>query len=204
MKKKTQVEKNINKSARIIIILLFILSACLIFIGIIIYSLLIRKYDSEFCYAFATIYAGISGGLCTLIGVALTILTGIANKKAETINNHIPEFYMPQRYDVDETSFFRFVLEDNDSKKIPNRRYYFQNTDKTGFIIDSIKVRFSDGSFSHCSKIIKQYIDSGKPFCITFYSEKDITKIKIYLTSVCRVSYTFDAEVVEKKVEREG
>ena len=185
-----------------IVILLFLLSGSLIVIGMMLYSALIIDYEDEFCQSFATIYAGTCGGFCAMLIGILTILSTAAAKKRELIKQHIPEFYMPLKYDIAHADFVRFKSKTEKGKII---KFYFQNTDKVAFTIDSVKLYNENKECSEFSDGQKYYVNKGKLFCAKFCFEGCAKEAEFFVRSIDNISYRFkanlDARVIDKVEE---
>lgn len=182
-----------------IIVLLFALSACLIFIGMLIYSRLIETYSVDFCQNFATIYAGVCGGFCAMFVGILTILSTVFERKKESIEQHIPEFYMPLKYDIANADFVRFKSKTEKGKLI---KYYFQNTDKVAFTIDSIELYNEKNECSNYSNGPKYYVSKGQLFCAKFCFEGSAVKAKVFVHSADNLPYTYDVDLKTREITK--
>ena len=192
--------KNSKDNSMKIIIGMMLLCAVLGILGLIIYnSLLINKPD-DYCNSFITLYAGALGGFCTLFGVYLTVLADRMDKKREIKAQCTPEFFQPLVYDISTAQHLHYPQKNNNI--ISNNHIYLKNTDKTEFIINEIIVCDKTDEYHLAGN--EYYIDKGKLFCICFYFDKTIEKIKVNTTSLDNNHYTYCVDLLKKTCVKEG
>lgn len=148
------------------------------------------------------IYAGVSGGLCTLIGVMLTIFSSEKLEKEKTKESFKPDFYMPSdcnRSKADRYTVFKKGTSQKDNSPILNKNLYFKNTDKAPFEIKELKC--DDDTFD-CKSIC---IDKNRLLCISFNYVAPIKKgVEIIVVARDGNEYTFLVDEDKHNVSLKG
>ena len=160
-----------------IVVLILLLCACFGAIGVIL-SWQLRNCDVTFRNNVITIYSVFVSGFLTLFGVILSIISAKATDIDKRKFSHEPEFYLPRQYDIAKAMNYRLSSDGHSSIDIPNNRIFFQNTDKTGFIIEEVTV-FGKDNNELIKETSNQFIDKRLLFFISFYCEEIVKKIFI-------------------------
>lgn len=182
-----------------IIGLIFLLCACFSAAGVLL-SWQLRNYDEIFRNNVITIYSVFVSGFIALFGVVLSILSSKAMDMDKMKYSHKPEFYIPCRYDLAKAINFRLISDGLSKITIPNKRIFLQNTDKTGFTIEEVKV-FGENDNILIKDSLNQFIDKGLLFFLSFYCEEEIKKISIKTKSIDGYNYLFEICLDNKTVK---
>lgn len=178
----------------------FLLCACFGTIGVIL-SWQFRYCDQTFRNNVITIYSAFVSSFLTLFGVILSILSAKAMDLNRRKHSHEPEFYLPCRYDIAKAMNYHISSDEHSKITIPNNRIFFQNTDKTGFLIEEVSV-FGKDNNALIKKASNQFIDKELLFFLSFYCEEDITKISIKTKSIDGYNYMFEIDLDNKTVRK--
>lgn len=197
-------KKNTNELIKIfirIVFLLLILCACFGAVGVCI-SWKLRNCGQSFSENVITIYASLASSFLALFGVILSILFAKVTDEEKRKYSHEPEFYISHKYDLAKAINYRLFSDGNFKSIIPNNRIFFQNSDKTDFIIEEVSIIDNDNTTS-IRDVTNRFVGKGVLFFLSFYCEKSISKISIKTKSVDGHEYLFevntDDEIVRKK-----
>ena len=162
----------------------------------------IKRVSKDDVNGIIAIYAGVSGGLCTLIGVIITILSNEKMDKEKLRESFKPDFYMPSdcnRSKADRYTIFKKGTSQRDNSPILNKNLYFKNTDKTPFEIKELKC---DDDIFDCKSIC---IDKNCLFCISFNYFSPVKKgIEILVISRDGNEYVFLVDEDKRNVFLKG
>ena len=175
-----------DKIWRNIILGVFGIALCLFVIGLVLYILLRQHFPCD-AGNIATIYATIAGGLCTMIGVILTISYEYGKDRRLKTENNKPEIFIPAIYDIAKADRIRLFNKDEskkDSDKMPNNNVYFQNSEKVDFRL--MEVETENGCF--CANSF--FVEKNELICLSFYTEKKENQIiKLHINALDNTSY---------------
>ncbi len=144
---------------------------------------------------FISLFSSILGGLCTLIGVLLTLSY---NKKFQ-INKDKPMIFVPGRFDFADALTIKCTCGSEPSVTIPNYTIVLKNSDKTAFTIEKIKVEDTEFKPQTIS-----YIGKDELFCISFFCQKKVAFLQLFIQSMDERSYTYQILLKDNAVFLKG
>ena len=147
------------------------------------------------------IYAGISGGVCTLIGVLLTIFSTKETEKQKSKESFIPYFFMPTNPNLalaDKYRIYKRGEGESDGSPIIDVVLTFKNTDKTAF---SIKELICDSVTYDGRKI---FIDKKRLFSLSFTYPWKVKNVFLIIDTLDGLSYKYVIDAKKFIVTFEG
>lgn len=195
--KKQQKKRNKYKTACFIFLFL-LLTVCFFAIGVVIIEST-KECEDIFRQNIIVVYSAALGSFITLFGVFLTIVAGKKAEKERRKLSHIPEFFLPDNYDLAKTVYF-CIGADSDNMVIPNHRIYIQNTDKTDFIVNEV-VAIAGEQLIHVDNN-NHYIDKRMLFCLSFYNKNTIDKLIIKTNSIDDEEYHYEIDLTNKTIRK--
>lgn len=198
-KRKRSTDRFLKQSTKIVVLTL-LLCACFGVAGVFL-SWQLRNCDDTFRNNVITIYSVFVSGFLTLFGVILSIISAKTMDMDKRKYNHEPEFYIPSKYDFAKAMNYRLISDGHPKITIPNHRIFFQNTDKTGFMIEEVTV-FGQDNIVLINDDSNQFIDKGLLFFLSFYCEEDVKKIIIKTKSIDEYIYLFEICLDNKTVRK--
>lgn len=151
-------------------------------LGVLLYFWLDKHYQSDKNEIIA-IYAAVVGGLCTLFGVILTIIFTASDRAKDFKYNHMPQFYVPNQFDIALANRVYVANTKLVGEEIPNCIYYFQNTDKVEFVIDSV---LCNSDLLECNP---HFINKSELFCISFVYKDAVNSLSLNVEGLDGVKY---------------
>lgn len=124
---------------------------------------------------FISLFSSILGGLCTLIGVLLTL----SYNKNFQINKGKPIIFVPGRFDFADALTIKCTCDSEPSITIPNYKIVLKNSDKAAFTIEKIKVEDTEFKPQTIS-----YIGKDELFCISFFCQKKVVLLQLFIQSM--------------------
>ena len=182
--------------------MLLALCVCFFTVGVGI-SISLKKCNQTLRNNIITVYSGSVGGFLALLGVFLTIIAGKGTEMEKRKLSHIPEFFLPNKYDLAKATNYKIGSNDTQSIIIPNWMVCVQNTDKTEFFIEEVVV-YSGENKSLITDSFVHYINKEALFCLSFYCEEKAHKIILKTKSIDDYFYSFeidlDKQIITKKI----
>ena len=188
--------KNNNKKELLYAkIILGIFGICGIFflIGVIIYFLLDKHYPSG-KNEIIVIYSSVVGGLCTLFGVILTIVSSSSIHAKDHKYSHEPRFFMPSAFDIGKANRINAYNETGDISAIPNHIFYFQNTDKVEFKL--VAICYNNARY----KCNPYFVNKNELFSICFHCKGKTNNLYLNIEGLDGTSYIGKVDLAKKYI----
>jgi|GEM_PF-7120258 len=133
-----------------------------------------------------TFLASLFGGLCTLIGVTLTIRFEESSREKAFVESCKPEFFAPIQYDLAKGISCRFLSIQEPEDVVSNKMICLQNSDKTSFYVDCILCRGK--RFEPVAPI---YVEKGRLLLIHLYNKDSLCDAVLYTRGMDERPYCF-------------
>ena len=151
-------------------------------LGVLLYFWLDKNHQSD-KNEIVVIYSAVVGGLCTLFGVILTIIFTVSDRAKDFKYSHMPQFYIPNQFDIAKANRVFVINSKLIGEEIPNCIFYFQNTDKVEFIINSVLCK---GELLACNP---HFINKNELFCVGFVFKDAINSLVLNTEGLDGVKY---------------
>ena len=202
MSKKNR-NSGLNKAFTKIVLLLLALCACFFVAGVGL-SFSLVNYDQTIRNHIITLYSASVGSFLALLGVFLTIISGKGTEAEKRMLSYIPEFFLPDRYDLAKATNYHIGPEAEAYLVIPNYKVYVQNTDKTEFIIERVIVSSGENE-TLLTDSVNFYINKGSLFCLSFFVKEKANIVIIETKSIDEQAYCYmvdlNKRIIEKKIK---
>lgn len=144
---------------------------------------------------FVTIWSAVLGGLCTLVGVIITVTVDSAVNKKKKKEDNKPELFVPGRYDSKEA--IKVVMERKRVTGSPGSLYeiVLKNSDKAPVLVERIVAK----RMVYLPKTVF-YIEKNNLFCLVFNSKQTIESFQLAVKSVDDCEYLYDIRVKNRDV----
>lgn len=132
---------------------------------------------------FITILSAVLGGVCTLVGVFITIGVDLIYRKRKAKEDGKPELFVPIKYDSAKAITIRMVSGLEQGDELPNIVRYLKNSSKAPFRVDSVyiqKDRKDSIKFAPQSSV---FVEKGNLLCLSLLYKGDVSEFDLCIES---------------------